>query len=379
MWYSIKKINHTFEITKVAKTNRPIETWFTKVFDCDVEDNPIKINYQSDLHKINTYLKIPGKSNDKGLLVHNITGNENCTDCWEHNIQNGLYKLHIKIGTDFYDTIIFPHYPVLFNNLIETLEKFFCGCLCDTCKDCKENESLMDVTYKTLLYYSLSGNYYQRKFGNALKCVDCNLTEEATCLVLNEQLYGSHNNKKLLKKLLAVFYLSFYGAENYSTCSKEATANVFNLKKIKRCLENLGLDVDCILKSFKNEEPITGDSFIYLDNRASAIIGLEYFIQTSPIYFDAENDQINFIKITKLNLSKGSNNGVENFAQLLLLGNPVYEGQIIDFSDILSNNLVYVSRDTNRNSESWFEWEALTGCQEIDTLTPATSTTLAIT
>lgn len=336
MWYSIKKTNYSFEIKKLKDTNDNLEVYFTKLLSCNpMNEESDKINYTL-IENLDT-ITLP-----------------TCHNCKEDNPTYGLYKLHIKLG-NHYDSIIVPYYPLVLRSLIKDMENLFCGCPCPKCDDCIESEELLNITFKTLLYFSITGSYYNEKLSKALRCIGCNLDKEMLCLLVSEKIYGSYTNKKFLKKILATFYIALYKSEITKDCNKEYHNDLFNYDKIKKCLSELGLDLDCLDNAFKNEDPITGDRWVFIDNRSRYIITKKDFIETDPPYNDYENNPIRSIKITSINLD--SNSEINSSSKLQLDGIDVIVGQIISMIDIEDNKLVFISRDTNRSSESIFTWE----------------------
>lgn len=336
--YSIKRKSYTFTISKIIELDNDIEAWFTKYNSCDYESEEKKISYTRGFKEVK--ISLPNAYGD-------------------FSKDYGLYKLHIRVGNHYQFKII-PFYPNILKSLVEDLEKLLCGCPCNDCDNCTDDSEYLNTSLKTMLYYSLSGNYYSDTFGKAIKCVDCDLDEKAVCMLLNEKIYGNSFNKETLKKILAIFYLSFYFMENFSNCDTEYANNIFDFEKIKPCLKKLNIDIECIKKQLKNKQHKFGDNFITTENRTPIIIRKKDLLETSPSYADKEPGYIDFIKIKKINLGHGDNSS----DMITLKGTPIYEGQLISILDIENNQLVYTPRDTNRSSESWFTWEAVDSCDK---------------
>lgn len=339
MWYSIQRTNYTFKIKKLINEQSNLQVWFSKLKNCDVLQQDEKINFTESKNEIE--ITLPDSLNEHNESVY------------------GLYNLNIKVGNHI-DSKIISYYPHILKSLIDDLETIFCNCDCKDCKECDNKEEIIRVMFKTMLYYSLSGNVYVSTFGKALKCIDCELDKEALCLLLNEKIYGNYENTKFLKKLLGVFYLSFYFTEYYKNCNIEYINTNFNINKIKKCLSNLGLDIDCIRKQLEDKNPIVGDNFIFTENRQNRIITLQDLLNGSPKYSDYENTRFEYIVIDEIYLDSNE----QNSSIIQFKGIPISVGQKILITDIENGDLIYIPRDTNRSSTSWFDWHPIEICKK---------------
>lgn len=340
MWYSIQKINYTFKLKKLIDEESNIQVWFSKKRNCNILQNDDKINFIESKNEVE--ISLPNSLEKHNESIY------------------GLYTLNIKVG-NHEDSIIISYYPHILENLISDLEDIFCECDCIDCENCDNKEKILKVLFKTLLYYSLSENVYVNNFAKALKCIECDLDEESVCLLLKEKIYGDYKNINLLKKLLAIFYLSFYFTEYYKNCNIDFTSNIFNINKIKKCLINLGIDIDCLKNNLENKELIIRDNIIFTENRTEKIITLQDLINNHSKYENFGNTRFEYIIVEDIFLDTGDNN---TSSKILLDGNPIYNKQEISVVDIENGLLKYIPRDTNRNSTSWFTWTPVETCKK---------------
>lgn len=333
MWYSINNENYTFKIKKLTDEQGDLEVWFTKKLSCG--EDKIKLKETKSPSGELTII-VPEKS-------------------------FGLFELHIKSGR-FEDTKIVPYFPTILKSIIEDLEKLFCKCNCEDCEDCVSREDLLNVLFKTTLYYSLSGNYYSKIFSEIVSCVGCDLDKEMLCVLSSENFYGNYKvNLKFLKKLLAIYYLSFYITDN----NKETKINVYNYNKIKRCLSSLNISNECIKKStgvdldnptvpnVNTKDNIynrTLDNVLYTENRVAAVITSNYFLDG---YYDSENREIKKVVIKNITLDRDGT----SVDRLVYNDVDVVEGQEIPFQDIIDNKLKYIPRNVDKSTNSYFMWD----------------------
>lgn len=170
--------------------------------------------------------------------------------------EDGKYKIKItstNINTSFeYVEYEFDVFNNLLDNIIDTIGNKICNCACETCDDCKEEIKIEDVLLKTISYYILNNSYYSFFFNTGLKCIDCKLLEDINCLILSDFVTGKSENKKLMNKILSYFYLIFYLAEkSIFTCCTHEVENKFNTKTIFKCIENTGVDINCVINTIE--------------------------------------------------------------------------------------------------------------------------------
>lgn len=368
LWYSVKRENWNITIKKEQryKNTGLIKYWLVKRDSCDNTFKE-KVFAKTYLSGINVNeVKI-----DLQKLINDQIAKEKESSAEKDLYGQGVYELHFvlveskKTGVEEKNervlggeaTKTFTYYPQILESLVDDLESVLCGCPCSNCDGCVDDKKLLNVTTKVLLYYTLSGEYYQSKFGQALNCVSCSLSKEAICILLNEQIRGgSELNKKFLKKILAIFYISFYLMEVGRNCTVEENGKVqdwttnFHFDKVKRCLEGLGIDLDCIRKHTDNSEARYADFPFYVGRNVQTI-DYRYF---NDHYSDFEDEEINQIMIYDINHGDGelryNSTRINNYA-------------IIDFSEIIAGKLTYQANG-NGNTEANFKWKVSEGCRD---------------
>lgn len=218
------KINRTLETIKVEKTginNIDIQLY--------VKTGCLNTNYKpvTNILTVTNFIevKLPFEDGKYKIKITSTT-------------TNGIFE-YIEYGFDVFNRLL--------ENIIENIENKICNCSCETCDDCIEDNNIEDTLLKTISFYILNSNYYSFFFNTSLECIDCKLLEDINCLILNDFVSGKSDNKKLMNKILSYFYLIFYLAEkSMFTCCLEEIENKFNTSTIFKCLENTGLDVNCI-------------------------------------------------------------------------------------------------------------------------------------
>lgn len=363
LWYSLKKEDWNITIKKEQhyKNTGLIKYWLVKRDDCN---NTFKEKVFAKTYTDNA--NVNEVNIDLQALINEQIARERNLSAEKDLYGQGVYELHFvlveskKTGVEEKNerilgveiTKTFAYYPQILDSLVNDLENVLCGCPCSNCEGCIDDKKLLNVVSKTLLYYTLSGDYYSNKFGKALSCISCSLSKEAICILLNEQIRGgSELNKRFLKKILAIFYISFYLLEVGKDCSNEWNNTNFKFEKVKKCLEGLGIDINCIMKATENKAPTYLDFAIYAGKGRTEIIDYRYFIDN---YRDDDEEPIEKIKIYNI-----ENNG----GDLQLNGVSVTENQIIDFQDVLDNKLTYIAPSGSGAVTAHFDWEASEGCQ----------------
>lgn len=368
LWYSVKRENWNITIKKEQryKNTGLIKYWLVKRDSCD--------NTFKEKVFAKTYLSGPNVNEvkiDLQKLINDQIAKEKDSSAEKDLYGQGVYELHFvlveskKTGVEEKNervlggeaTKTFTYYPQILESLVDDLESVLCGCPCSNCDGCVDDKKLLNVTTKVLLYYTLSGEYYQSKFGQALNCVSCSLSKEAICILLNEQIRGgSELNKRFLKKILAIFYISFYLMEVGRNCTVEENGKVkdwttdFHFDKVKRCLEGLGIDLDCIRKHTDNSEARYADFPFYVGRNVQTI-DYRYF---NDHYSDFEDEEINQIMIYDINHGDG---------ELRYNGTRIDNYAIIDFSEIIAGKLTYQANG-NGNTEANFKWKVSEGCRD---------------
>ena len=368
LWYSVKRENWNITIKKEQryKNTGLIKYWLIKRDSCD---NTFKEKVFAKTYLSGT--NVNEVKIDLQKLINDQIAKEKDSSAEKDLYGQGVYELHFvlveskKTGVEEKNervlggeaTKTFTYYPQILESLVDDLESVLCGCPCSNCDGCVDDNKLLNVTTKVLLYYTLSGEYYQSKFGQALNCVSCSLSKEAICILLNEQIRGgSELNKRFLKKILAIFYISFYLMEVGRNCTVEENGKVkdwttdFHFDKVKRCLEGLGIDLDCIRKHTDNSEARYADFPFYVGRNVQTI-DYRYF---NDHYSDFEDEEINQIMIYDVNHGDG---------ELRYNGTRINNYAIIDFSEIIAGKLTYQANG-NGNTEANFKWKVSEGCRD---------------
>lgn len=355
MWFALNKDKNTIKIKKMTSDLEDLEVVLKKIGTCG-SDVIIESKTQSGINaEITIELPYPNNSQVSNPCENTVNIQNSLQDTFD---KSGLYELYIKVG-NHEETLQIPNYPRLLKDIIKDIEKLLCKCNCQDCDDCYEDgKTLLDVLFKAMFYYSLSGEYYQSSYSKGLKCLACDLNDYSICMIMSRVVTGNTTNIKLVKELIALFYLVFYYTENKYNCNKEFVNEIFNFNNMMNCINKIGINIECVRKALENRPPRTGLSVLLAPNRTQKIVDKSYFLDTDKIYRDPENDFIYKIKITKIVLDESDNLS----DKLQLDGVDVVVGQEIDFSDIENNKLVFIPRDTNRASNSYFEWETSDNC-----------------
>lgn len=348
MWYSIDKKDNVVKVKKEITTNENIKVKLVRLDNCG------SITVLSDVNNsLEVTLTLPQDINDlNNTSLYNIVRMSNIRSV------SGVYQLQISLG-NYTDIVEYPNYNILLKSVVEDVENILCKCPCEDCPDCNEdNKTLLDVTFKVILYYSLTGKYYQSKLSKLLSCIGCELKEESMCLIVNSVINGNKQNITLLKKLLAIYYLAFYHTDNITNCQKTSINTVYKYDSIKGCLVNLGIDLNCINRKLQESSTVTGDNHIFLTSYDNVVIGKKHFIETLPQYFDSFGRPIKKIKIFNIDMQvEGTNKD-----RLVFNNVDVTEGQEIDFSDIENNKLVFIPAQITADKVSTFDWRITSFC-----------------
>lgn len=359
MWYALNKNGYTIKVKKMTSEAGNLKIALYKLDSCDNSRTLVGTAKESTGSEIQ--IDLPKfEAPDKTKPCSN-TGSNTPQTVFELN-KSGLYELDINVGDRLNDKIQFPHYPLLLKDIVKDIEKYLCGCKCKDCGkgDCIEDgKILVDVAFKAMLYYTLSGKFYQNIYSRAVGCIGCGLDDYAICMIMNQLVTGKSNNTKYLKKLIALLYLVFYFTENRINCDKTFINDVFSIEDIKHCLIEIGVDFNCVRNSIYEDAVTTGDFHLCAIQGEDTIIGKKTFIESSPLYNDIYNRYIVKIKIFDITMQGTA----PNKDKLLLNNVDVVENQEIDFSDIEANKLVYRPADTARCSISTFKWVVTEFCE----------------
>lgn len=266
-------------------------------------------------------------------------------------IEDGKYNFRIKEYTPqetIKETYVYSYYNLL-QSIIKDIEKVLCNCNCDDCEDCYESEELYSKTLlKVMTYNTLTSKFYASIIDKVFSCLECSLIDINNCILLNENLHGSADNKRLFKKILSGYYLAFYYSELKNNEDKDFVNKMFNYTFVSKCLENNGINLNCIKEKINSMATFTINSALYINkapstvgnytlgvnNRVTTVLSTAMFTSsTTPPYADPENDAPKEVRIDSL----------PTLGTLKLNGVDVTVGQIIPISEITANKLTYVS------------------------------------
>lgn len=335
MWYNITRVKNTFSIS--SSTGEPITIKLFKQDSCE-EGSWVQIGL--------TQITV----DDVSITLPD---------------EDGVYRLQISAEIDNKDasiSIIINIYDKMLLSLIDDIENILCGCKCKTCDDCLDTDKdISSVLLKLLAYYSVTSQYHAGFLSAALKCLKCSIVDANQCVILNERIIGNADNTMLLKRTVALYYLAFYFAEFNVSADTEFINDKFKYKKIKKCIEILGVDISCVTKNiddmglftitseaYINMPPsVIGDYSLTILNRAEETLTSGMFTNlTTPPYQDPEGDAPQAIRVDSL----------PSTGTLMFNTNPVTIGQIITIADINLNKLKYVAPNTNSPATATFNF-----------------------
>ena len=259
----------------------------------------------------------------------------------------------------------FLYFDNLLYSLINDIDNILCNCECVSCDDCyNTDKEVSDTLLKLISYFTVTNKYYNGYFQAAYNCLECSIIDANQCLLINEKVIGKTENILLLKKIVALYYLTFYFAEYAQAVTDEEKKYIdlkFKFLKIKKCIANLGINIQCIIDNITNMALFTVNSSLYnnqapsqvgnyslnVNNRSVTILTAAMFTTaTTPPYADPEGDLAQAIRIDSLPAS----------GTLLYNNIPVTIGQIITVVDIAANLLKYVSPNQNLLASASFNF-----------------------
>lgn len=272
--------------------------------------------------------------------------------------KDGIFTIEVKqttLNEELTESWTYPYYGVLLNSIIEETEYFLCGCGCDNCDECGEDDKTqLGLILKIFSYYSIMYKYYTRFYDSIFGCLKCDILDLNQCILLSEKVTGKGQNKKLFNKIISSLYLSFYYAEYYNSNDKSRIDNKFKIQKFFKCSLIKDKEIECITEqieknmgifnitfdSYVNKPPsAVGDYSVTDTNRAVKTITAGMFTNlTTPAYADPEGDAAQAVRIDTL---------PTNGAILKLSGVSVTIGQIILITVIASGALTIEGPDQN--------------------------------
>lgn len=254
----------------------------------------------------------------------------------------GVYKIEIFTEDNRVEYVL-PNYPKVLEQLIKDIKEVLCkdNSNCTGCgqKDLKEDskeycEKIQRVLSNSILYYSLVGQYYQPYFNIISKEINEGLLKDFSCISLQEMINGSINNLNLTKKLISLYYLTFFYAEQDLSIGtkpnqfKQEHLDKFDFNTIKNCLVGV---TDLFLNNMCQEKIGVVDIGNGKKDLPSGV-GLYTFTQKDfkellvPNYYTSKMDEIEHFKVGKV---------IEgDFSDFKFKNEPLQEGQIITFDDL---------------------------------------------
>ena len=222
MWYQIEREKNIFKVINIHTDSISITLFFTE--SCDMDDN-----YEICQSEV---VLLPGE---------------------EHTFilpdTDGLYKLVVTTEQEQYQyqQTYIPQYNKILSSLIEDMEYILCGCHCIDCEDCDgQEEDVLPVFLKMLSYILINKNKYEKTLTNSAKCIECEILNANLCYILHENIQGNAENKRLMKQIIAYYYLVFYYTDLLNENDERSIQDRYNFKKIYSCIKRLGLSIECI-------------------------------------------------------------------------------------------------------------------------------------
>ena len=222
MWYEIERNLNSFIISNTGSKDLYLTLFLSEKCDIDV-------NYKVCIEEV--IIKV-GDSYTFNLPI-----------------KDGLYKLLLTDKEGNYQEIFIPQYLELLSSLVEDINYVLCGCNykdCDDCDNCDGDAEILSVLLKILSYISINKNKYEKALASSNACVECDILESNLCTLINENVSENYQNKNLIKKLIALYYLVFYYTDYKIENNLETIQQRYNFKKIYPCIKKIGLSIECI-------------------------------------------------------------------------------------------------------------------------------------
>lgn len=308
MWFTILKKNNTLEITNVG--TQTIKFSITRDDTCNTS------TYQ------NINISIPlGKSESINLPLI-----------------KGTYKIELNNGIH-YKEYIYTYYPEILKSFIEDFQKVMCEgkTTCHSCDKSSQSDRdlLKSLIIKMLVYNSLVGKYSCKYFKVLSKYIQCDIEKDFDCMKFEEMVSGNIKGDKFLKKIISLYYLTFYYMEKDLSIVCDEIDDKFKFNQLKNCL--LGVSNLLCLEEFNkvlNPKPLVKNSEkIIIGNREYVFTPEDFTTLMIPNYYFDNNSLIENIKISYIHLIEG--------AGIFYKGLPIIGGELIPFADIQLGKLVF--------------------------------------
>ena len=220
MWYKIERNLNSFIISNTGSKDLYLTLFLSE--KCDIDVNFITCITETKILKGEEYVfSLPTK--------------------------DGLYKLTITDKIDNYKELFIPQYLQILSSLIEDIDYALCGCNCENCEDCSgDDKDLLSVVLKILSFLMLNKDKYKEAIFSSSVCIECDIIEASLCNIIHENVSENYQNKNLIKKLIAFYYLVFYYTDYKIENNLETIQQRYNFKKIYPCIKKIGLSIECI-------------------------------------------------------------------------------------------------------------------------------------
>ena len=162
---------------------------------------------------------------------------------------DGLYTFEFSNADPICKTVVFDYYRnfELRDSFLDSVDEVVCeqgNCGCEGCDEC--NEEIISLV-KALSYYYLQNPLLSLYQQAAFTCLSTLLTNINSCILLNEKILGSSENKELLKIILAYHYYVIYKYELDNNLDSEWVKTNYRESTTLQCVLNeTELDTDCI-------------------------------------------------------------------------------------------------------------------------------------
>ena len=167
--------------------------------------------------------------------------------------KDNLYKIVITDKEHLYNEHKIPIYTNFLKSYIEDVKYILCGCPCENCEDCnKEEKDYLSVLVKMFAYNSINENLYNTYFNITNLCIKCDILDLNQCMLLNETILGDGDNKELMKKTIAYYYLVFYFTDLKLNNNSQIITDIYQYKEILKCIKKLSINIDCIKNIISN-------------------------------------------------------------------------------------------------------------------------------
>ena len=240
MFYSLKRSKENFVVTKTSQ-------------------NPVDLTiYKQETCSDNTFVEIvPLQTITDSVEIALIQG-------------GGLYKFVLSslVETEVRTVeVLIPYYNNILVSLIKDFERVLCDCACKKPDDCThkiDEQSLSDILLKVITYYAIANSFYCYFLNQTFERLRCMIIDESECVILNERILGSANKTLLLKRVVALYYLTFYFAELNLNSDKEYINEKFKFTKMAKCINLLGIDTQPIITELECLEFVQNDVNSYI-------------------------------------------------------------------------------------------------------------------